>query len=140
MALKVKSAAEAGEKFGRKAPGAVTDYVKGIKNPKRPWQESTLSSEPIYDGAVTAAIADKRFAKGVRSSSNAEHQAMSIGKGATRYPQGVSLAVPKYISRMGPVLSHMAGITLPPSGARGSQLNIARSVAFQTEMAKFRTG
>ena len=139
MALKVKSAAEAGEKLGRRAPGAVPDYVKGIKSPKRPWQESTLAAEDIYDGAVTAAIADKRFGKGVRGSSNAEHQAMSIGKGAARYPSGIREAIPKYVRKMGPVLTHMAAITLPPPGPRGSPANIARSSHFQAEMAKFRT-
>ena len=140
MALKVKSAAEAAEKLGRKAPAAVTDYVKGIKSPKRPWQESTLAAEEIYDGAVTASIAAKRFGKGVRDSSNAEHQAMSVSKGAARYPGGISLGLPKYIRKMGPVLTYMAGITLPPRGARGSPANIARSSAFQEQMAKFRTG
>lgn len=140
MALKVKSAAEAGEKFGRKAPGAVPDYIKGIENPKRDWQTSTLAAEPIYETATQEAIADKRFGKGVRRTSDAEHKAASVGKGASRYPQGIREAVPKYVERIAPVLAHMERITLPPPGPRGSPANIARSVAFQEQMAKFRTG
>lgn len=140
MALKVKTADQAGEKFGRKAPGSVPDYIIGIENPKREWQISTLASEEIYETATQEAISDKRFGKGVKRSSDAEHKTASVGKGASRYPEGVRLAVPKYVERMGPVLAHMARITLPPPGPRGSQLNIERSVTFQREMAKFRTG
>lgn len=140
MALKVRSAAEATEEWLRAAPLSLPKYKRGITSPKRPWQESTLASEDIYEDEVQKAIAAKRFGKGVGGSSNAEHQAMSLSKGAANYPGGIRAGKTKYNRKITPVLAYMSNIDLPPPGGRGSPENIARSSAFQTQMAKYRTG
>lgn len=140
MPIRVKSAEASAKKWVERAAVAVGDYKEGIDKPKREWQAATKASEAVYVDAVTAAIGRGAFGKGVDASSDAEWKKMAQGKGAANYPRGVRDGAPKYRSKMGPVLSHMSGIDLPPPGMRGSPANIARSVAFQTEMAKFRTG
>lgn len=140
MAIQTKSLADTVKKWKTNAGAASSFYQEGVLKPKRPWQESTIAAEENYEAGVQAAISDKRFGKGVRGSSNAEWQKMASVKGTRNYPGGVRDGESKYTKEMGPVLSYMQGITLPPPGMRGSRQNIDRSVHFQEEMAKFRTG
>lgn len=140
MALKVRSASEATEEWARAAPLSVPKYIRGIKSPKRDWQAATKAAEPLFEAGVQAAIARKAFGKGVDESSDSEWEEMALSKGATNYPGGIRAGKTKYSRKIAPVLSHMERIDLPPPGVRGSPANIARSVAFQEQMAKYRTG
>lgn len=140
MPIKVRSADEAMKEWERVAPGAVPKYVRGIKSPKRNWHAATRAAKEIYVAAIQAAIARDAFGKGVDDSSDAEWEEMALTKGATNYPGGIRAGVVKYGRKIAPVLAHMERIDLPPKGARGSPEQIARSVKFQQEMAKYRTG
>lgn len=140
MAIKTKTLAATVKKWADNAAGAAKFYAAGVLAPKRPWQAATVAAEDNYEAGVQAAITDKRFGKGVRNSSDSEWSKMASGKGARNYPGGIRDGTTKYNKNMGPVLVHMQAITLPEGGPRGSRLNIDRSVAFQEQMAKFRTG
>jgi hypothetical protein len=140
MGIKTKSLSDTTEKYVKNTSTAGSYYQKGIENPRRPCIESAKAAEPLYEEGVAAAIARKGFSAGLDKVSETDWKNAAISKGVSRYPTGCKLSKDKYNKSMGEVLSHMSGIDLPPKGTRGSPANIARSVAFQEEMAKFRTG
>jgi hypothetical protein len=140
MAIKTKSLADTADKYGKNTSTAGPYYSKGIENPRRPCIESAKAAEELYNAGVMDAISRGGFGKGLAKVSEADWKDAASGKGASRYPGGCKAAIPKYTKGMGPVLSHMQSIDLPPPGTRGSPANIQRAVTFMEEMAKFRTG
>jgi len=140
MPIKTKSLADTVDKWGKNTSTAGPYYTKGVENPKRPCIESAKAAEELYNSGVIEAISRGAFGKGLSKVSESDWKDAASGKGASRYPAGCKAGQPKFSKGMGPVLSHMQSIDLPPAGTRGSPDNIQRAVTFMTEMAKFRTG
>lgn len=140
MSIKTKSLSDTVDKYGKNTATAAPYYTKGIENPKRECIASAIAAEPLYEQGVQEAISRKGFSAGLSKVSESEWKAASSGKGAARYPGGCRAGLARFSKGMGPVLSHMQGIELPPPGTRGSPANIQRAVMFMQEMAKFRTG
>ena len=126
MALKVKDAAASAQKFVARAGAAAGDYQKGVAGAGDLWQTRTGASSDAYGQGVNDAIARGAFAKGVARAGGAKYASNASGKGAQRYPQGVSLAGPSWQSGVQPYLDAMSNMNLPPRSPRGSPNNLIR--------------
>ena len=81
---RIKSLAEIAAKFVRRAATSTNEYRKGV-SAVTDWQENTLAAEDNYEAGITAAIADKRFGKGVGETSNDEWRKKAETKGLRPY-------------------------------------------------------
>ncbi|MGB9674721.1 MAG: hypothetical protein ACPLX8_01155, partial [Nanopusillaceae archaeon] len=79
-----------------------------------------------WSQGVQQAIADRRYIGGVRLAGNAKWQARALALGAARYPEGVRAAIDEYAKRMGEVLRVIEGVSLPPRGPKGADVNFER--------------
>lgn len=127
MALKVKDVASSAAKFVSRAQQAASDYQKGVAGAGDLWQSHTAAATDAYSQGVNDAIARQAFAKGVQRAGGAKYATNAAGKGAQRYPQGVSLAGPAWQSGFQPYADAMGNLNLPPRSPRGSPNNLTRT-------------
>jgi hypothetical protein len=138
--VKVKDISASGAKFAKNAGSAGGSYIDGVRSPKRPWQESTLEAEGNFEDGINAAIADKRFAKGVASVSNASWADKAAKKGGRNYPAAVKEAGPDWIKGFDPYQRELSALTLTPRGPRGSPGNYDRVKQIGDALNKVRVG
>jgi hypothetical protein len=129
---KVKS--NYGSKWARVTPQRSTDYQEGIQNPKKDWASSTLAAEANQASGVQAAIADKRFSKGVQKAGNTAWQEGALTKGVNRFGEGVQAAESKYTSNFAPYAATIESTTLPPRYAKGDPRNLQRVSTIATAL------
>lgn len=87
--------ARTAEKLVRRAQAATSDYVEGMKNPKRNPVEMAVRAEGKYEDRVRAAIANKSYGKGVRKQDYSEAVRIATEDGGAAYSAGVSKRVTK---------------------------------------------
>jgi hypothetical protein len=87
---------------------------------------STIAAAPAQAAAVSQAIAEKRFERGVQAAGEERWRSKAAGKGATRYGPGVSDAEADYQRGVQPYLDTIANLALPPRGPRGDIKNLDR--------------
>jgi hypothetical protein len=138
--VKVKDAGASAAKFAQRAGAAGQAYSDGVSNPKNPWAASTQAASQTYATAVTQAVADGRFAKGVSAAGDGKWQANAKGKGAQRYPQGAQAAQGAYQQGVAPYLQTLGSITLPPRGPKGDPGNVNRVQAIATALRNQKLG
>lgn len=126
MSIAIRSSEEIAKKWAEVTPGRAAQYSSGVSNPLRPWKENTLAATERHKQAVTQALAENRFAKGVTKSSNADWQSATLEKGSRRWGEGVAGAGDKQAVGFAPYQSVIAGLNLPPRGTAGSPANLER--------------
>jgi hypothetical protein len=126
------------QKFVTRAQAAQGDYKDGVQGAGQKWEQGAQAGESNYEQGVTAAIADKRFGRGV-TGQGAKFQANAVNLGSQRYAPGVANAKDSYAKGMQQVISTLQGLNLPPAGPRGSQQNYQRAQAVGTALAAMRT-
>lgn len=138
--MKMKDITASGTKFAKRGAAAGPEYKQGVLNPDAPWQQSTLNAKELYVEGVTAAIARGAFEKGVGATTDSEWQTAASVKGARNYPTAVAESGPKWVKGFTPTQNALAGLTLPPRGARNSPGNYERSRLTGEAASKVRTG
>ncbi len=136
----VPSAANIAAKWARVTPERTVDYEEGVRNPLRDWEKETADAEDRYEEGIKAALAQKRFGKGVRKVGTAKQKAKTILKGIPRWAEGVRVAEDDMRSGMEPVVKALEGITLPKRYATGDPRNIERVKIIQQTLHKLKTG
>jgi len=114
------------EKWERVTPGRTTDYELGVKSPRRDWQDATISAAGTYNEAMSQALAERRFERGVQAAGTRKWQEKTIAKGPMRWSQGVRLGVLDFGRGYDPYRNEISRINLPPRGPRGDPRNIER--------------
>jgi len=122
----IKDTATSATKWARVSAAAQGEYEAGVRAPRRDWMAATLAAESAHTAGMQAALADKRFAKGVKKSGTANWQQNAIEKGPSRYAQGVQLAAGKYESGFKPYADVIKRLVLPTRGPKGDPANIQR--------------
>lgn len=125
--MRIQALSDIVEKWARRAGQATQDFIRGLQNPRRPWQEATLDAKDSYVAGVQAAIANDLFSKGVQRTSNAEWVERARTIGAPRYGPGVQAGQSRYQRGFAPYHSALASLELGPRGPRGSAENYARA-------------
>ena len=125
----IKSMDRITEKWKRVAAGAGEEYRVGIENPRTDWATATKNAEASYTAGVQAAIGRKAFGKGVGRAGTSKWQTMALAKGPGRWSEGIGLSGEAYREGFEPYARVIAGLTLPPRGAKGDPKNVARVAA-----------
>lgn len=122
----IKSLDRTVEKWRRQSQAATPEYEAGVKDPRADWATQTAKAEPNYVKGVQAAIGRKSFGKGVRAAGTAKWQRGALGKGVTRWADGISASLDEYRKGFEPFRQVIESTTLPPRGPKGDPSNIRR--------------
>jgi hypothetical protein len=138
MGKRMPTADEVADNYVEGGSNAQGKYERGIERTDD-WQDATLDGEGNYEDGVKAAIAQKKYGKGVAKVSDAEWKAAAKAK-ASRLPEGIAAAKGKFQREMAPVLDHIAsGVAkLPKRGIAGSPANKARMDQHFEHMKKYK--
>jgi len=127
------------KKFVQRASAAAPDYKDGVSNAGSTWEQHAGNAEASWEQGTQAAIANKRFAKGV-GGKGGKYQTNAVNLGATRYPQGVANAGDAWSRGVQPYFAAMKGADLGPKGPRRSPQNQQRSAKMNLILANVRQG
>lgn len=115
-----------GEKWKARASQARGDYLRGVERPRRSWEEATSESQEAWQSGIQEAIAQNRFATGVRRTGNAGYLEGVRSVGPQRFVEGVQRSGDAYDRGFRPFAETIRSITLPPRGRRGDPQNLER--------------
>lgn len=133
---KIAPIEEIASKWSRVTPLRAPDFEAGVRNPGVDWAQATAAAEGNYDAGVQAAIADKRFGKGVKKAGTSKWQTATLTKGISRWTQGVADGGAAYAAGFAPFQSAIAALTLPQRFARRDPRNLERVKAVVNAMIK----
>lgn len=116
------------QKWANRSAAASGEYAAGVSSPRRPWAEATIAAADVHAQAMTEAIAEGRFAKGVQKATNSAWSSGVSNKGRTRYSQGVAVSQNAYQSGFAPYAAALGGLTLEPRGPKGTNYGRVQAV------------
>jgi len=122
----IRSSAEIAKKWARVTPERAQDYELGVKSPRRDWETATKEAEPLYAAGVQAAIADKRFGKGVTEAGSEKWSKGAVEKGVARFGPGVQVAEGAFSEGFSPFRDTIEAVKLPARYPKGDPRNIDR--------------
>lgn len=132
--------ANTGAKWVRRAGSAAVEYEEGVKNPRASWAQSTIAAAPAQAAAVQAAIAEKRFERGVQKAGDAKWSEGATVKGTARFAGGVQASQAAYEAGVAPYLQAIAATQLPPRGPKGDPKNLERVRVLNQALRRVKTG
>lgn len=122
----IKSLSAITEKWTRVTPGRQTDYVLGVKSPRRDWEQETLNAENNWKMGVDQAAAKGLFPKGVKAAGTKKWQEKALKKGPGRFAEGVYIGGPDYERGFAPYREAISRVDLGPRFPRRDPRNIER--------------
>ena len=114
------------KKWVRVSGQSQESYREGIDSTTKDWADATAGAETNYEAGVNAAIAQKRFGKGVRAAGTAKWKQNALAKGPARFAEGVRLAENAYRTGFEPYRQVIENTTLPDRLPKGDPGNIER--------------
>lgn len=123
---KIKDLSTISGKWTTVTPQRQSEYKDGVQNPREDWKAATLAAAPRYQTGVQAAIAEKRFDKGVSNAGTSKWQQNAATKGPGRWAEGVASGASAYEAGFAPYREVIANTTLPNRGPKGDPSNINR--------------
>lgn len=126
MAIDIPSINEITEAWVRGAAQGAANYRRGVENSSVDWEGPTSASQEVWQLAIIEAAGTDRFRNGVQLAGNSKWRKKAVELGANRFPSGVAAATADYSRGFDPFRNVIAGLDLPPRGARGSAQNIER--------------
>jgi len=140
MALAVKDAATAGDKFVARGQAAGADYTAGVRGSGERWKANTKAGKDNWVQGVQESITRNAFEKGVDAAGAAGFEDRAIAVGPQRFAQGIGQAKNKWVANTTPYLNMMAGLSLTPRGPKGSPQNQQRSAEVATANRRKKIG
>lgn len=137
-AIKVKPVGDVADKWAEVTPGRSAYYEAGAGIAGSDWEKGAVEAASSYKAAVTAPNIDKLFSGGVKKAGAEKYERKVKDVGAARFGPGVAAAKTDYSTGMEPMLSTIAGITLPARQPRGSAANLQRVSAIADALHKKR--
>ena len=122
----IKSMNRVAGKWADNASRAGSQYVEGVKNPRRSWEASTVAAEKNYEQGVAEAVSRKAFSAGVKSAGDSKWQARAEALGGARFSSGILASSAEYEKGFAPYHTMLSTLPLPPRGAKGSPANLLR--------------
>jgi hypothetical protein len=124
------------QRWKNNASAATETYAVGINNPRQDWAEATASAESNWNAGIQAAVAEKRFAKGVQKAGSAKWKNKALSVGKDRYAQGVMQSEAAYAQGIAPYLQVIEQTVLPPRFPKGDVRNLERVKAITQALRK----
>jgi hypothetical protein len=126
--ITIKSIDQIVKKWANRAGAAGADYTTGIQNPRRPQAQTAAAAAQTWATGVQQAVTAGTFAKNVLAAAQ-KYITNALGKGAQRYPSGISAGTADFQTGIAPVISVLSSITLPPRLPKGDPANVTNRVA-----------
>ena len=114
-------------KYARNASAAAGDYADNAGRAGSKWEQNAAVAGDTHAQAMQAAIAEKRYEKGVVGKSGKYAKGISE-KGRGRYGQGVAQADDEQRAGFAPFASVLQGVTLAPRGPKGTNYGRVQQV------------
>lgn len=127
--MRIRETAQLAQKFATRAAAAAGDYKTGVEASGQDWLNRTLEGEENYANGVNAAIAQKRFGKGVAAAGVQKFVQRASQMGSQRFAPGVQNAQGEWQKNTEPYLAELRGMNLPPRRPKGDPGNQARAAA-----------
>jgi hypothetical protein len=136
----MKTAAQSAEKWARNLSGSTESIKQGVMGVTVSPTEKAAAQAGAYQAGVMRAVADGKFAAGLRRVSLDDWKQATLRKGLNRIAAGATEAKPKMQEFMDEFLPHVqAGQRLLESMPRGDiNSNIQRAVTMMEHNSKFR--
>lgn len=122
----IKSLDKISKKWVLVSSRSADSYKEGIESTTKDWAAATAAAESNYETGVNAAIAAKRFGKGVRDAGTSKWKANALAKGPNRFGEGVRLAENAYSTGFAPYRETILSTNLPDRLPKGDPANIDR--------------
>lgn len=122
----VKALNRISQKWARQSQAAMPSYEEGIANPRRDWMTATVEANDAYKKGISQAVAQDRFAKGVKSAGTTKWQENALRKGPSRWADGIAASTNAYEAGFEPYRNVIERTQLPKRGAKGDPQNINR--------------
>lgn len=126
--IQIKPIDQIVKKWQTRAGAAGADYVAGVQNPRRPQASSAAAAAQSWATGVQQAVTNGSYAKGVTAGAD-KYMRNATGKGAQRYPTGITAAAPDFQNGLTPYLNVLANLQLPPRLPKGDPGNVQRVAA-----------
>jgi hypothetical protein len=123
---KTKGTTATVDKWQRRSSVAGPDYLNGVNNPSKPWDQAAKEGAANYKSQVVMAANEGRFEKGVARVGNDKWQKGATQKGPARFVEGVMVGSGNFQDGITKVLSTIEGVALPARGPKGSPANYQR--------------
>lgn len=140
MAIRIKDGATIAKKFVSRASTAGTDYASGVGAAGQDWATNAKAGESNYEQGVTAAIADKRYGRGIDQAGAQKYVDNATKLGPQRFQTGIQNAEGAYQRGVAPHLEAMRSVDLPPRGPKGSPQNQQRAQVVAALNRKIKLG
>jgi len=137
MAITIKDASTIANKWATRAGAATQDYTQGVQNPRTSQSAAAVAAKGVWADSVAQAAANDQYAKGVQKAGDAKWQAGVAAKGSVRYQPGVTAGKNNYQTGIGPVISTLSSLNLPPRNVKGN--NMGRVQAVVDALRKLKT-
>lgn len=143
MAKRMKTAAEAADKYGSRVTQAGPDYTKGVQNAGS-WVDGALGAAGRRNAGLQAAIANGSIDRGIQDKGDAGWKNATLAKGPQNYVNSVQNAKPAYAAGMQRAMQYQAaaqqataGIDTSTRAGRLQKMQVwAATVAAQSDQAK----
>lgn len=122
----IKPMNEIADKWASVTPQRSGEYRKGVQNPRRSWSQGAVEAAESWAQGITQAITDGRFVSGIQEAGDSRWQRKASTVGAARFGPGVQAAKGDYQAGFAPFAQVIAGVDLPPRGAKGDPRNYDR--------------
>lgn len=136
----MKSAQAVATKYVNRAGAASGDYAEGVRTTTKDQAARAIASAGIYKQAVQEAAARGAYEKGLQRAGSGAWKTGVEKKGQTRYAEGVSASVSKYVERSAEFDGARSAADSLPRGPRGSAQNLTRVQAVVSALRSKKVG
>jgi len=126
MALKVKAAGDAAQRFVDNGAAAGKQYEQGVTGAGQDWQAGASAAKQTYADGVQDAISRDAYSKGIQAAGASKYERKAREVGVARFPQGVRAAKSDYQQNVEPYLETLRGLSLSPRRPAGDPQNFNR--------------
>lgn len=123
--IQIKPIDQIVKKWTTNAGSAGANYTAGVQNPRRPQAATAAAAAQSWATGVQQAVTNGTYAKNVVAASD-KYLRNATGKGAQRYPTGISQGAGDFQTGLTPYLSVLANLQLPARLPKGDPGNVQR--------------
>jgi len=134
MGVAVKPLAKISKKWADRVAVSDKEYVDGVKNPKRDWEDESLDSKDRYEDGIRDSIKEGRRDKGIKKAGTKKWQDRAVKVGPTRWTEGVAVTQDEYEDGFKPYREEIEKVDLPPKYKKGDPRNYERVKAIGTAL------
>jgi len=121
----IKSISQISKKWSDRVGVAGTDYVEGVKNPRKDWEENALAAKENYEQGIRLSITQGRREKGIKEAGTKKWQEKTVKKSGN-WSTGVAGATDEMQKGYAPYHDIIAGLDYGPKYPAGDPRNLER--------------